>query len=944
MPLTLNEIRARAHGFVHRWQDEASERAEAQTFWNELLAVFGVDRRKVASFEKMIARLGRTDGRIDLFWPGLILAEHKSRGEDLDKATVQAFGYLGKMPQQELPQYIIVSDFARFKLFDLTQATPTELEFSLAQLPEMVETLSFLAGYTPRTYKDEDPINIQAAQKLGDLYDALKANGYEEHSLKLFLVRLLFVLFAEDTGIFPKDHFRWCVENKTAEDGSDTGRFIMDVFTVLDEQETRRQKNIDEDLNEFRYINGSLFSENLRSPAFDVASRGKLLELCAIRWNEVSPAIFGSLFQTCLSDKREERRQLGAHYTSEKNILKLINSLFLDKLKAELAQVASTRGTQKKKKLEAFQTKLRGLTFLDPACGCGNFLVIAYRELRLLENQVLAQLLKLEETHVEGTSVRAGEAVAQRTQQVRFDTALRSMVDVDQFYGIEIEELPVQIARVALWLMDHQMNMQLAQGTGLHHLRLPLKAEPHITQGNALRMDWQTLIPRDRLSYILGNPPFIGKNFMDDEQKHDLQTVLAALPKRGQLDYVTCWHVKALDFIQGTGITCAFVSTNSITQGQQVGALWPYLLQHGFDMTFAHRTFKWTNEARGKAAVYVIIIGFGAQPSAQKSIFHYEDLAGEPLEVQAQQISPYLVDTSPIIVDERTRPLCDVPPMINGSKPTEAGHLILTEAEKDAFLSQWPEAQPFIRPLLGADEFINGWQRYCIWLQGVAPNQYRQIRGIMDRVEAVRRFRLASAKAATRRDADRPTVFAEIRQSDGDYIVVPRVSSENRYYMPCGYLNAGVIVTDLLTQLPNATLYHFGVVQSQMHMAWMRQVCGRLEGRYRYSNKIVYNNFPWPASPSVAQTQKVEACAQAVLDARAPYLANGNTLADLYDPNTMPPDLLKAHHALDKAVDACYGRRTFATELERVQYLFGLYQDLTAPLLPTPPATRRRRV
>lgn len=920
MPLTLNEIRSRAHRFTVDWKDVTSERAEAQTFWNELLKVFGIERRRVASYEKSVERLGDKSGRIDLFWPSLLLAEHKSAGENMEKATVQAFSYLSGLKNRELPRYIIVSDFQRFKLFDLDANPIEETAFTLSELPDKIELLSFIAGYTPKAYKDEDPINIKAAEKLGDLYDALRENGYEEHALKVFLVRLLFILFAEDTGIFDKDLFRWCIENKTFEDGSDTGRFIIDLFAVLDSPENARQRNTDEDLTRFCYVNGSLFNENFRPPSFNTKARDMLLDLASIRWNEVSPAIFGSLFQTCLSDKPEERRQLGAHYTSEKNILKIVKGLFLDDLKAELDQILQDRSTRKKARLEAFQQKLRSLKFLDPACGCGNFLVIAYRELRLLEIEVIKTLEEIEQQASGG--------------QLRADSALRSIVNVDQFYGIEIEELPVQIARVALWLTDHQMNIALAQETGLYHLRLPLKTEPHITEGNALRMDWSNFIPKRELSYVLGNPPFKGKNDLTNEQKEDIQNVLAPLSKRGQCDYVTCWYVKALDYIRDTNIQCAFVSTSSITQGQQVSALWPYLLNHGFEFKFAHRTFKWTNEARGKAAVYVIIVGFSLQQAETKYLYHYEDLAGEPLEVKAEQISPYLIDMEPVIVGERTKPILNVPPMINGSKAADGSkenpgkQLLMDEAEKEDFLRAWPEAKRFIKPLLGSDEFINGYTRYCIWLYNVPPNEYRHIKGIMERVEAVRKYRASSRKIPTQKMADFPSIFAEIRQTSGNYIFVPSVSSEHRYYVPLAFLSPDYIVTNLAYQIPNTSLYHFGVVQSHMHMAWMRQVCGRLEGRYRYSNKIVYNNFPWPENPSKAQLEKVETYAQAILDVRQPYLDKGNTLADLYAPNAMPPDLLKVHQALNKAVDACYGKNQFSSELDRVKYLFQQYQRL----------------
>lgn len=932
MPLTLNEIRNRAHIFANRWKAESSERAEAQSFWNELLDVFGVDRRQVASYEKSVRRLGSNPGRIDLFWPSLLLAEHKSAGEDMEKATLQAFSYLSGLKKRELPRYIIVSDFQRFKLFDLDASPIEEFEFTLPELPASIEKLSFLAGYTPRAYKDEDPINIKAAEKLGDLYDALKENGYEEHSLKVFLVRLLFILFAEDTGIFHKDQFRWCLENKTAEDGSDTGRFIMDLFAVLDEPETKRQKNLDEDLTQFRYINGSLFEENLRSPSFDTKARETLLELCAIRWNEVSPAIFGSMFQSAMN--KAERRQLGAHYTSEKNILKLINGLFLDELKQEFDQVRQDRSTRKKQRLQEFQQKLRSLKFLDPACGCGNFLVIAYRELRLLETALIFELMKLDEREIKSkdetwaANLAANKYIEEKHQQARFDTALRSVVDVDQFYGIELEELPVQIARVALWLTDHQMNMLLAQETGLYHLRLPLKSEPHIIQDNALRMDWNTLISNTKLRYILGNPPFVGDAYQTAKQKADMEISCSMVRNYKSLDFVCGWYIKAAQYIQNTGIKVAFVSTNSITQGEQVGILWSFLLDQGLKIHFAHRTFKWTNEARGKAAVFVVIIGFANYDCENKVIIDYETPTAEPQSLKVTNINPYLIDFEDLLIFSRTSPLCASPAMTKGSQPTDGGYLIFKEREKNEFLEKYPAAAPFIRKMLGSKELINGNARYCLWLHQVSPEKYRSIKGVMERLEGVRNSRASSTKPATQRMADYPSIFTEIRQPATSYIGIPEVSSEKRLYLPFGYLSADVIATNKLQVLSTNNLFIFGVIASIMHMAWMRQVCGRLEGRYDYSATIVYNNFPWPESPPDKQMEAVEQCAQVIIDTRQPYLDKGNTLADLYDPNTMPQDLLKAHQTLDKAVDACYGRKTFNSELERVTFLFGLYKNL----------------
>jgi hypothetical protein len=905
--LSLNEIRQRATSFAHDWQGVASERAEAQTFWNEFLQIFGINRRKFASFEERVKRLNDSTGRIDLFWPQMLLAEHKSLGQDLSKASVQAFKYVEGLPNKETPRFVIVSDFARFVLYDLDDHA-AETHFTLAELPQHIEKLSVFAGYEPtKKYPDGDPITVEAAEKLGILHDALKEQGYTDHQLKLLMVRLMFILFAEDTGIFEKDHFRWCVDEKTKPDGSDLGGFLQSLFAVLDTPETQRQQATDEDLNRFCYVNGSMFTENIRPAHFNSTTRQLLLDCAKIDWAKVSPAIFGSMFQSAMNPT--ERRRLGAHYTSEKNILKLIDGLFLADYKAELAKLLADKSTQRTSKLKAFQAKLRETTLFDPACGCGNFLVIAYRELRELEHHVIAAL--------------------NQSQQQRFDAALQSQVNVDQCYGIEIEEFPVQIARVALWLTDHQLNMRLSQQTGLHTVRLPLTTEPHIMQGNALRMAWDDVIPRERLSYLLGNPPFVGKKERSYEQTEDMDITFTTLKGAKNLDYVTCWYAKATAYTHGTTVKTAFVSTNSITQGEQVGILWPYLFNQGITLHFAHRTFKWVNEARGKAAVHCVIIGFGHQPVAQPVIFNYQEVDGEPLAVPAHNISPYLIPADNFVIIPRPQPLFNSLKLDYGSTPLDDGHLLI---DAQTYNEISPELKQFFKPTLSSQKYFAGELRYCLWLKDVDPFQYRQHNFILEKIKSCKEYRLSRPRKATLKAALSPMLFGEIRKPESTFVVVPKVSSERRFYVPLSFFNSDYIPLNTMLFIDDANIYHYGVLQSLMHMAWMRVVTGRMKSDYQYSESIVYNNFPWPHDPSPAAVAKVEAAAQTVLDVRQPYLAQGNTLADLYDPNTMPAPLLKAHQTLDKAVDACYTRLTFKTELERVTFLFERYQALTAPL------------
>jgi hypothetical protein len=930
MPLSWNEIRNRAHEFSKRWENETSEDAEAKPFWTEFFNVFGIDRKRVASFEEPVKKLGDRQGYIDLFWKGMLLVEHKSRGKDLDKAYTQALDYFPGIKERDLPKYVLVSDFARFRLYDLEEGT--QQEFKLADLHKRIKHFAFIAGYRTQTIAPQNPVNIKAAERMGKLHDALKAASYEGHPLEVLLVRLLFCLFAEDTGIFqPASAFRAWIEERTAPDGSDLGPQLAQLFQVLNTPENRRAKMLDEQSAAFPYVNGKLFEEMLPIASFDFAMREALLDCCALDWSAISPAIFGALFQSIMDAKA--RRNIGAHYTSEENILKLIQPLFLDALWEEFNRVKGN-----KNKLFEFHKKLRTLTFFDPACGCGNFLVIAYRELRKLELEVLR-------TVHEGPGSRF------------LDIHQEISVDVDQFYGIEIEEFPAQIAQVAMWLMDHQMNVRVSEEFGMYFARIPLKTSPHIVNGNALTLDWNDVLPAERASYVLGNPPFVGKHYQSKQQKAEVVATFAGVKSASDLDYVAAWYLKAARYMNAvrpepveglraahastssarTDIRCAFVSTNSITQGEQVSILWGELLnKYHIKIHFSHRTFKWSNEASGKAAVHCVIIGFAPFDSTEKRIFVYDDVTGEPHEIRVNNISPYLTPGSDALVIKRQTPLANVPIMRCGNKPSDGGHLLLTDAERAELIAIEPAAAPYIKRFMGAEEYINNISRWCLWLKDINPKDLRAMPNVMKRIEQVRAFRAASTAEPTRRSAETPTQFFFISQPKNEYILVPEVSSERRRYVPIGFMSHEVISSNKNYLIDEASLFLLGMLQSEMHMTWMRQTAGRLKSDYQYSGSMVYNTFPWPDEPTDKQRAAVEAAAQAVLDARAQFPQS--SLADLYDPLTMPPALVKAHQALDRAVDACYRKAAFTSDAQRVEFLFERYQQLTSLL----PAEKKR--
>ncbi len=903
MALSWNEIKDRALNFSKEWAETSNEEADAKPFLVEFFNVFGISSKRVSTFEHRVKKLDEKDGYIDLLWKGTILIEMKSRGKNLDRAYMQAKEYTHGLKQHELPKYFLISDFENFRLYDLEE--DRTVEFKINELVNNVQHFGYILGYQKKIYKEQDPANIKAAELMGKLHDRLEEIGYTGHPLEVYLVRILFCLFAEDTTIFNKQQFQDYLEQRTAEDGSDLASKLQELFQVLNTPKENRFKNLDEQLADFPYVNGKLFEENLPTASFDSKMRQALLNCCYIDWSKISPAIFGSMFQSVMNPT--ERRNLGAHYTSETNILKLIKPLFLDELWTEFESIKGN-----KNKLPEFHKKLSTLKFLDPACGCGNFLVITYRELRLLEFEVLKSINK--------------------SGQKFLDISQILWIDVDQFNGIEYEEFPARIAEVAMWLIDHQMNMMVSSEFGQYFVRLPLRKSANIVHGNALRIHWEIVISKKELSYIIGNPPFIGKQMQNQGQKEDMDFVFEKNKVRNLLDYVAAWYYKAAQYIQGTKAKTAFVSTNSITQGEQVGALWNLLFEKFYiKIHFAHRTFSWSNEAKGNAAVHCVIVGFANFDTPSKSIFEYENIKSEPHEVKAKNISPYLVEGKDFALNSITKPISTVQELNFGNMANDGGSLILhNEEEYKEYVLNEPNGKKFIKPFVGSVELINNIKRYCFWLVNVTPDEIESLPVLMTRIDEVRKFRSESTRAATKKLATFPTLFGEIRQKAGNILVVPRVSSENRKYVPLAFFDYNTIINDRCTFMNGATLFHFGIMTSLMHMTWLKTVCGRLKSDYNYSNNIVYNNYPWPENPTEKAIKSIEERAQKVLDVRLQF--PNSSLADLYDPLTMPPELVKAHNDLDKAVDLAYRPQPFTSEAKRMEFLFELYEKYTSDL------------
>lgn len=923
--MTDTEHRLAAKQFAADWQGRGDEKQETQTFWLALLQkVYGVtEPDKFISFEKTVnvdnVKTGKSNTKFIDGYIGAtrVLIEQKGAKIDLNKGELQSDGsllspyqqarrYGGYLPVNQQPRWIVVCNFKEFRIHDMNHPNDTPEILLLSDLEKEYARLNFLVNTGDENIRKEMEISLQAGELVGVLYDALLKQYAEPESeqtlksLNALCVRLVFCLYAEDSGIFGKRNmFHDYLQAHRAEDR----RALINLFRVLDQKEEERDRYLDDDLAAFPYVNGGLFAnEDIEIPRLGDEIIDLLLSRASedFDWSAISPTIFGAVFESTLNP--QTRRSGGMHYTSIENIHKVIDPLFLDALKTELNDIkAISVKRNRDAKLRIFQTRLASLTFLDPACGSGNFLTETYLSLRRLENEVLSLLYE-------------GQIVMDMNDPIQ--------VSISQFYGIEINDFAVTVAKTALWIAESQMMKETEDVVRMSLDFLPLKTNAHIVEGNALQMDWEDVVSKTQLNYIMGNPPFIGYTYQSTEQKADLQNTMAGIGKN--IDYVSGWYFKAAQLMQSTAIRTAFVSTNSITQGEQVAGVWkPMFERLGIHIDFAHRTFRWDSEANLKAHVHCVIVGFSVQMNpAEKLLFTSKQVQ------HVQNISPYLIDAPTLFIESRNKPLCNVPEICKGSQPTDGGNLIVTEEDYNGFMKQAPASAKYIRRFLGADEFLNGKNRYCLWLDGISPKELQGMPLVLERVQLVREFRLSSKKAATRKQADTPTLFTENRQPSEDFIAIPEVSSGTRRYIPMGFLHPDTICSNKLQILPGASIYHFGVLMSNVHMAWMRTVCGRLKSDYDYSAKIVYNNFPWPV-PTEKQKAKIEQSAQAILDARSLY--PDCSLAVLYNEVTMPPELRKAHQVNDRAVMEAYGFwGKFNSESACVAELMKMYQQLAS--------------
>lgn len=911
--MTEKQQKQAAKEFAHKWQGRGYEKGESQKFWLQLLSeVYGVEHAAdYIEFEDQV--MLDSTSFIDGYIPGTkVLIEQKSLDKDLRKPIKQSDGtlltpfqqakrYVVGLPLSRHPRWVVVSNFQEFLIYDMERPNSEPEQVLLSELEKDYYRLNFLVTHGSEHLTREMEVSMQAGEIIGAIYEAmLEQYGDQDpetlQQLNVLCVRLVFCLYAEDAGIFTRDQF---YEYLVKFDPDMMRSALLQLFEVLNTPYEKRSRYLRDDLKAFPYAKG-VFADYIDIPQFTPELRELLLQKASLDfdWSEISPTIFGALFESTLNP--DTRRSGGMHYTSVENIHKVIDPLFLDDLKQEFATILEEKVENKRQRLlRAYQDKLASLIFLDPACGSGNFLTETYLSLRRLENQVIEAM-----TH--------GQAF------LGLEEFSPIKVNINQFYGIEINDFAATVATTALWISESQM---LAETERIikHDIEfLPLKTNANIHEANALRIDWETVVPKDRLNYIIGNPPFVGYTQQSTEQKKDLQDVC---PECGRnIDYVAGWYFQAARLMEDTNIRAAFVSTNSISQGEQVAAIWkPLFSQYNIHINFAYRTFRWDSEATLKAHVHCVIVGFSTSKTI-KVIFD-----GEQKKI-VENINPYLIDASTIFIERRSEPLCNTPSFVRGCQPTDDGNFILTTEEKEEFIRTEPQSERFIRPFMMGKDFINRKPRYCIWLAGANPTEIKQCSLILKRVANVRDFRLKSTKAATRAKAEAATLFDEIRDPKTDYIALPIVSSQNRRYIPMDYLSQDIIPGNKLFCMQGASLYHFGVLTSNVHMAWMRVVCGRLKSDYSYSNTIVYNNFPWP-EVSEEQREKIAATAQAILDARALY--PNSSLADLYDSVMMPPELRKAHQQNDRAVMAAYGFAPSMSESEIVARLFALYEALT---------------
>lgn len=912
------EQKAAAKKFAEYWSGKGYEKGESQPFWLELLGnVFGVENpAHYIKFEEQV-HLDHTSF-IDGFIPAThVLIEQKGTGKDLKKPIKQSDGslltpfqqaqrYSAVLPYSQRPRWIVTCNFEEFLIYDMEKPTGEPESILLKDLAKEYYRLQFLVDADDENIKKEMEVSIQAGNIVGVLYDELLKqyihpdNEDSLKSLNMLCVRIVFCLYAEDAGIFGgHNKFHNYLKSVSAKDAR---RALIDLFKVLDTKPEDRDPYMDATLLDFPYVNGGLFAdENIEIPQLNDKILNLLLEKASedFDWSGISPTIFGAVFESTLNP--ETRRSGGMHYTSIENIHKVIDPLFLDELREELDSIRDIKvGKIRENKLNAFRDKLANLTFLDPACGSGNFLTETYMSLRRLENEALVELTG---------------------GQILLDLGNVIKVSIGQFYGIEINDFAVTVAKTALWIAESQMLKETESIVNMDLDFLPLKSYANIVEDNALRIDWESVVPKNELNYIMGNPPFVGGMMMNKEQKADITEIFGTAKGVGELDYVSGWYMKAAEYMNSTNISAAFVSTNSICQGQQAVTMWKPLMEYGIKIQFAHRTFIWDSEANVKAHVHCVIVGFSYINRRKKMLFDNDTMR------LVDNINSYLSDAPDIFIENNSKPLCSVPAMRFGSMPRDGGGFILTDEERQELINKEPLSEKWIHKYIGAYEFINNKSRWCLWLVGANPNELKQCPSVMKRIESIRDFRANSVAAGTRKFAATPTLFCQIAQPDSDYIVVPSASSERRKYIPIGFMSKETIASNLVFLIPDATLYNFGILTSNVHMAWMRAVCGRLKSDYRYSKDIVYNCFPWP-TPTMEQQAKIEKTAQAVLDARALY--PDCSLADLYDELTMPPELRKAHQENDRAVMQAYGFDIkTTTESSCVAELMKMYQKLT---------------
>lgn len=911
MYLPFTEIKQRAIDFSHKWSDAYSEISDAKSFWDDFFTIFGLSRRRMASFEYPVKNNNKL-GYIDLFWKGTLVVEHKSKGKNLDKAYSQALDYFSGLDDEDLPKYVIVSDFANFRIYDL-EADSTYYQFPLIDLYKNTHVFSFITGYKKIKFKEEEHINIDAGKLIGRLYISLKELNSDNINLSILLIRILFCLFADHTGIWQKNHFQYYILQNTKVNGSDLGPHLNLIFDILDTNIDLRPSKLNEDLSIFTYINGGLFREKLPTPFFDKNTRDILIECCKFNWSEISPVIFGTIFQSAMAT--ETRDLLGVHYTSEKDILKLLEPLFLNDLRAKYNLCKYN-----KDKLEKLLEEIRNIKILDPACGCGNFLILSYRELRILQSDILKSIILLNGKYSNSPHL-----------QLKFNE-LSSMLDVDSMYGFEIDELASRITQVALWLVDHQLNTTISLEFNEDCIRLPLKKSPKIYNVNALRINWNEYVDISTLSYIISNPPYIPANNRTDEQIYDMNHVFnkTSFKNFRKLDYVCSWFFKAGELIKSTSIKAAFISTNSITQGEQVAYLWQPLINMGVIINFAHKTFSWRNGLSNDASVFVIIIGFSYISNTDKVIYEYDTPQSLPHLLNVSNINPYLLDRPNIIVNSRRTPLSSFTPRtVKGSMPNDDGHLLLSNNEKNYVCDSFPGIEKFIRRYIGSYDMLNNIQRWCLWLADSSLEEYKDYKFIRDRLDLVKNYRVNLYKKAPKNSLkkiiDTPYLFQTLQQPPCNYIAIPAVSSEKRRYIPLKICSKNEILSNSAMAVYSDDHYILGVLMSSMHMTWVKAYCGRLKSDYRYSTTLCYNTFPF-IKPSEIERNKIVTLVDLMLEIRSTY--KKLSLAEMYDPLYMPKELIEVHKKLDTTVEKLYSKKRLDSDYKRMNVLIDHYFSL----------------